>query len=247
VTAPPGFEWVRKGPVTVLVRADVRQWLVPLLDAANGQAGIATQPVIGGRGGAFIVHGPEGHAVVVRPYRRGGLPARWLYDTYFGWEARPVRELCVMDALRRRGAPVAEVYAAMVEWLLPGCYRGSLVTRYVSGARSLWAWVSGAPAPPERTAVFGQVGRALRCLHDRGKCHPDLNLNNILVCPGFPAPTILFIDFDRAHGAARWHAFAADLARLRRSAQKLDPRGERVTQADLEDLEAAYRAGDTCA
>src|SRR5262249_33125128 len=149
--------------------------------------------------------------------------------------------------LRRRGAPVVEVYAAMVHWLAPGCYRGSLVTRYVSGACNLWAWAAAAPGEAERAAVFREVGRTLRRLHDSGGCHPDLNLNNFLVCPGSPAPTVLFIDFDRASASVSPRAVAADFARLRRSAGKLDPRGERVTPVDLAVLEAAYRAGGACA
>jgi len=248
VIPPPGFEWLHGRPTTLLVRADVCNWVVPLLHAAEGDwRGYDTLPVAGGRGGALVVRGPQGHAVVVRPYRRGGLPARLLHDTYCGWSPRPFRELCFTEALRQRGAPVVEVYAAAVRWLIPGCYRGWLVSRYVPGARSLWAWVSATPAPPERRAVFRQVGHALRRLHDRGGQHPDLNLNNILVCGGPHTPEVVFIDFDRARPFARGRTSAADFARLRRSAQKLDPRGEHVAAADFEDLEAAYQAGGACA
>jgi len=247
VIPPPGFEWVQHRCTTVLVRADVRDWVVPLLDAADrAWQGYDARPVAGGRGGARIVVGAQGHAVVVRPYRRGGFPARVLRDTYFGWNPRPFRELCATEALRRRAAPVVEVYAAAVRWRLPGCYRGWLVSRYVPGAASLWAWLSAAPAPAERRVVFARVGQALRRLHERGGQHPDLNLNNILVCGGANAPDVVFIDFDRAQASARGRSAAADFARLRRSAQKLDPHGSHVATADFEQLEAAYRGGGTC-
>src|SRR5206468_874564 len=145
----------------------------------------------------------------------------------------PFRELYAMEALRQKAAPIVEVYGAAVHWLIPGCYRGWLATRYVPGARSLWTWVLAAPSTAERNAVFRQVGHALRRLHASGGCHPDLNLNNILVCPGTQGPNVLFIDFDRAHAPLRRQAVQADLARLRRSADKLDPRGERVTRLDF--------------
>lgn len=246
VTPPPGFEWVRDGRLHLLVRADVRSWLVPLLRAAREEwAGYATRSLPGGRGGARMV---PAHQVVVRPYRRGGLPARLLHDTYFGWHARPFRELCIMATLHQRGAPVVEVYGAAVAWVIPACYRGWLTTRYVDGARTFWEWVSAA-SPSARSAtaggtVFWDIGRAIRRLHACGARHPDLNANNILVSP---ASGVLFIDFDGARLAGAPDAPPArDLDRLWRSLRKLDPQGRCVTAADFELLRAAYWEGPPC-
>ena len=243
MTPPPGFELVRDGRLHLLVRADVQSWLVPLLRAARAQwAGYATHPLVGGRGGARIV---LAHHVVVRPYRRGGLPAWLLRDTYFGWNPRPFRELCVTAALRERGAPVVEVYGAAVVWRFPACYRGWLATRYVDGARTFWEWVSAAPsAIASHGQVFADIGKAIRRLHECGARHPDLNANNILVSP---AAGVLFIDFDRARLAANHgDAPARDLDRLWRSLRKLDREGRHVTAADFELLRAAYWDGSTC-
>ena len=138
------------------LRTDVQKWLAPLLQAARTQwAGYATQPLPGGRGGARVV---PAHAVVVRPYRRGGLPAWLLHDTYLGWSPRPFRELYVMSTLQARAAPVVEVYGAAVEHLLPGCYRGWLATRYMDGARTFWEWASTSPPPTERGQVLRDIG-----------------------------------------------------------------------------------------
>lgn len=245
VIAPPGFEWIRDGRTTFLVRSDVRSWIVPLLRAATSdQSSHVSGELVGGRGGARIVRG-NGHAVVVRPYRRGGVPAWVLRDTYFGRRPRPFRELFLSEMLRLQGVPVAEVYGASVRWLAPGCYRGWLVTRYVHGARTFWEWAQTPVSTEERAAVLRRIGAATRQLHDSGVRHPDLNLNNILVCRRAEAPhgcEVCFIDFDRArHGARLWWRPTADLARLRRSARKLDPAGRYVTAADLDRIEAEYR------
>ncbi len=232
----------------MVVRTDLRSWLLPLLRARRDDwAGYDTQALAAGRGGTRRIRS-AGHDVVVRPYRRGGLAARVLHDTYFGWRPRPFRELYTLEALRLRGAPVVDVYAAAVQWLVPGCYRGWLVTRYIAGSRTLWEWVADAPPAPLRARVFAHVGRAIRRLHDSGGWHPDLNLNNILIGPIPEAgpPEVWFIDFDLAHGATRLpRPPRADLARLERSARKLDPGGTRVTAADLEALRATY-AGAVC-
>jgi tRNA A-37 threonylcarbamoyl transferase component Bud32 len=242
VTIPAGFEWIRDGRVQTLVRADVRSWLLPLLGAARRQwEGYTTRPLAGGRGGARIV---PAHGVVVRPYRRGGLPGRLLHDTYFGWSPRPFRELSVTSVLHERGAPVVEVYGAAVEWLVPGCYRGWLATRYLEGARTFWEWLSTAPPTAERDTTLRAIGRALRRLHACGARHPDLNANNILL---FGMMDVAFIDFDRARITGDKAAGGADLDRLWRSLNKLDPESRYVTAANFELLRAAYREGPACA
>src|ERR1700687_250811 len=249
--APPGCEWVRVAPTMVLVRTDVRAWVLPMLqDAGRAAAPDGGRDLAGGRGGARLVTAAE-HEVVVRACRRGGLPARLLHDTYFGWNPRPFRELSATETLRQRGAPVVEVYGAAVHWMLPGCYRGSLATRYMPGAHTLWEWARRSSSAAGRVRVFRAVAGALRRLHTSGARHPDLNLNNILVCPGDSAthaPAILFIDFDRARlMPTAQRAFETDLDRLARSARKLDPRGRSVAAADLDTLRAAYREHGPCA
>ena len=244
MTTPPGFECVHEASTTMLVRADFRSWLLPLLRAWRDEwAGYETRELAAGRGGTRLARA-AGHEVVVRPYRRGGLPARVLHDTYLGWRPRPFRELTTLVALRRSGAPVIEVYGAAVHWLAPGCYRGWLVTQYLAGSRTLWEWVRAVPQSPLRTQVFAQVGRAIRRLHDGGGRHPDLNLNNILIGPHTAAaavPEVVFIDFDGAPGVPCLRRTPqADLARLERSAHKLNRDGIRVTAADLETLRMAY-------
>lgn len=247
---PPGFEFARDGSTAMLLRTDLRGWLLPLLTAwQDDWVAYETRALAAGRGGTRLVRA-AGHDVVVRPYRRGGLVARVMHDTYVGWQPRPFRELETLTALRQRGAPVIEVYGAAVHWLLPGCYRGWLVTRYLPESRTLWEWVADAQPAPLRARVLTQVGRAVRRLHDLGGWHPDLNLNNILIVTpaGDDAIEVVFIDFDAAPPVRRLPRLPqADLARLERSARKLDPAGMRLTAADLETVRVAYAAGAPCA
>jgi len=233
----------------MLLRSDLRDWLLPLLHARRDDwAGYETCALSTGRGGTRLVRA-AGHEVVVRPYRRGGLAAWVLHDTYMGWQPRPFRELETLATLYQRGAPVIEVYGAAVHWLVPGCYRGWLVTRYLPASHTLWEWISAAPPTPLRARVLAQVGRAIRRLHDTGGWHPDLNLNNILIGATPEAagpPEVVLIDFDRTCAKGLRRTPAADLARLERSAHKLDPTGARLTVADLETLRAAHAAGAPC-
>lgn len=244
---PPGFEWARDQRARLLVRSDVRDWMVPLLrQAGSDWAGYATRALTGGRGGAIVVQAQR-HEVAVRSCRRGGLRAWVLPDTYVGWAPRPFREVRATEALRQRGAPVVEVYGAAVRWLAPGCYKGWVATRYIPEARTFWEWACTAPCAAERVATVRRVGQAIRRLHDCGGRHPDLNLNNILICPALESSMVRFIDFDRSFASGlRWRTPQADLTRLRRSAGKLDPEAKFVTPADLERLEAAYRETDGC-
>jgi 3-deoxy-D-manno-octulosonic acid kinase len=241
VITPPGFERVRTRRTLIVVRSEGRAWLVPLLaSAARGQT--AAQEVgglSGGRGGAVLIRA-HGHAVVLRPCRRGGLPAWVLHATYFGWSLRPLRELYRLEQLRLEGLPVVEPLGACVRWVLPGCYRGWIVTRYVPGACTMWEWAATAPTDDDRAAVWHQVGAAIRQLHRAGGRHPDLNLHNILLYPVAGSLRALFVDFDQPRFSVRFCSAAGELARLGRSARKLDPDGRLITAGDIEHLLRAY-------
>ena len=57
----------------------------------------------------------------------------------------------------------------------------------------------------------------------------------------------MLVDFDQPRLAAVFRNAGADLARLRRSARKLDPEGVHITSGDLDDLLAGYRGAETLA
>ena len=236
---PPGYERVRDRRLALVVRADVRPWLEPVLrQIASGQDQPGARALPGGRGGTVVID-RNGHTVVVRAARRGGLPARLVRDLHFGFAPWPFRELVCTVALQRAGVPVAEPLGAAVLWMAPGCYRGWFASRYIAGAQTLSAWARAATGPL-RTRLLRLVGAATRRLHASGQRHPDLNLDNILLTDA-GGGSVWLVDFDRG-----WRGAGAtdDLRRLRRSARKLDPQGRWLTDADLALIESGYRDAD---
>src|SRR5262249_43125181 len=146
-----------------------RDVVKPLLDAKR-----AGHAMDGGRGGTSRVATDQGD-LVLRRSRRGGA-MRWLGETYFGLRARPLREFAVLLRARRRGLPVPDPVAAVVERRFGVAYRGMLVMRDLGGT-PLSAFV-GAELPGDLQAL---LARGLRELHDGGLSHPDINLGNVLL------------------------------------------------------------------
>lgn len=188
-----------------------------------------------GRGrGVAVSAGPGGHWVL-RHYRRGGWPGRWIDDRYMWTGAartRPVREFRILARLLEAGAPVPRPVAARVirDGLL---YRGDLVTERVAGAATL-AERAQALAPE----TWRSIGRAIRGFHAAGGWHADLNAHNVLLVPD----GVRIVDLDRGRlvrpGA---RAQRRNLARLERSLGKLGylPAAREGWQALL----AAWRNG----
>jgi len=192
---------------------------------------------VGGRGTAWIVPGADGDEWVLRHYRRGGLPARLIEDTYLwtGLEyTRPWREWRLLAELHALGLPVPRPVAARVARDGIG-YRGDLITRRVPAARALAEFL----APGTSASIpWRAVGACIRRFHEAGVRHADLNAHNILVDE---TGGVWLIDFDRGErrsGDTAWKQ--GNLSRLRRSLDKLD--GSDVAgPAAWDELLAGYR------
>ena len=178
----------------------------------------AAGAAVGGRGAAWILKRGKDEWVL-RHYRRGGVPGRFVRDRYL-WmgldQSRPWWEWRLLDALYKEGLPVPQPVAARVQrsGLL---YRGDLITHRIPASRNLAERLaSGGDIP------WAQVGRCLRRFHDAGVCHADLNAHNVLLDESGRA---YLIDFDRGtrRGAGSWKQ--ANISRLKRSLDKLS--GER--------------------
>jgi 3-deoxy-D-manno-octulosonic acid kinase len=224
VSVPSGYVRIGDGNVRAVVRADLASALGAWLLAPRLVLPPDAQPLGAGRGAAWVTT-LAGTAAVVRLGRRGGLVARLVRETYLGLRPRPLRELAITVEARRRGVAAPEVLAARVEGRL--AYRGALVTVAVPEAATLIAAFAAAD-PAARRELALRAGRAVAVLHDAGIRHADLNLTNILVHPGGDGPAIVLVDFDRAHlapGPLGARARRGNLARLARSARKLDPSG----------------------
>ena len=182
-------------------------------DAALFTPPPSATPVAGGRGSAWVLPMAGGNAVL-RHYRRGGRVAALLGDRYL-WTglaaSRPWREWQLLHSLYIEGLPVPAPLAARV--LRHGLfYCGDLLTRRIPATRSL------AQALGEAELPWGSVGACIRRFHAVGVWHADLNAHNVLLDA---TGKVYLIDFDR--GARRtggaWQA--GNLARLKRSLDKL--------------------------
>lgn len=249
MTPPLAYTELSAARVRVVVRRDLAPVLAPWLLARRLELPPGAEPIAAGRGAAYRIELPGGLRVVLRLYRRGGLIARLVRETYLGLRPRPLRELAVTVEARRRGVAAAEVLAARVEGRL--VYRGALVTAEVPAATTLLEALRDAPDAAARAALAAAAGRVVGGLHAAGVFHADLNLTNILVWARGEAA---LLDFDRARlGRAplRRGARRRNLRRLARSLAKLDPAGALAGAAERRAFHAGYASGqpreDACA
>ncbi len=205
----------------------------------------------GGRGDLAVLPTASLGEVVVRPYRRGGLPARFVERTYLLGN-RAFHEAEITERLRRTDVPVPEPLAAVQSDHGLG-YRAALVTRRVTGvdpAPDVLAGRAGPGGDPDRRRDAGRggaereadrrraasrpedadrlhdalrrMGRSAGALHAAGGVHADLNAHNFLLPRGGGDAVIL--DFDRARvvgGEVPGLLARMNLRRLRRSLDKL--------------------------
>jgi 3-deoxy-D-manno-octulosonic acid kinase len=201
---------------------------------------VARSAIVGqarGRGVATVFE-HQGQRYVLRHYQRGGLIADISADRYL-WlgeaRTRPVRELNLHLRMHAAGLPVAEPVAVRYE--RDGfSYRGDLITKYLPDTESL---AQRLDAGEVSLPTWAALGRCIRRFHDYGLCHADLNAHNILL-RGEDA--VFLIDFDRSSLRKRGMWCDANLARLRRSLDKLeDTRAQRrFDDAQWHCLLAAY-------
>jgi 3-deoxy-D-manno-octulosonic acid kinase len=193
--------------------------------------------VSGGRGSAWFI-GSAAHPWVLRHYRRGGFMARISNDRYWWSEEDRVRsftEWRLLLYLSGRGLNVPKPVAAFYQrerWT----YRCDLITERIAQAQPLSEVLK---AGRLAAAIWRAVGAAVARLHRHGVDHADLNAHNILLDT---AGIVSVIDFDRGRLRAPGAWTSRNLARLKRSLQKiaapLPP--DRFTPASWEELLAGY-------
>jgi 3-deoxy-D-manno-octulosonic acid kinase len=207
-------------------------------DAALFEPPASAASVAGGRGSAWMLE-RGGEQWVLRHYRRGGLPGRFIHDLYF-WtglgSSRAWREWHLTDSLYKEGLPVPQPVAARVQRAGPLLYRCDLITRRIPGTASLAQRLADPASIP-----WEEAGRTLRRFHGEGLRHADLNAHNILLDD---AGRVWLIDFDRGElitPAAAWQW--ANLSRLHRSLVKLAGGDAAVAAGWSRFLDAYGRAG----
>jgi 3-deoxy-D-manno-octulosonic acid kinase len=172
-----------------------------------------------GRGAAQVFE-HQGRRFVLRHYRRGGLVARISADRYL-WMGedltRPVRELKLNLRMHAAGLPVPLPVAARFQ--RDGIsYSGDLITELLPDTQTLAQRLDEGELG---LSTWAAIGRCLRRFQEYGLCHSDLNAHNILLRG---EDEVFLIDFDngRRRGPGLWRD--ANLARLRRSLDKLEDR-----------------------
>jgi 3-deoxy-D-manno-octulosonic acid kinase len=176
----------------------------------------ALEEVAGGRGTVAFVH-DAGRRWVLRHYRRGGLVARFLDDTYLYTGAARTRahaEFRLLRRLREWGLPVPVPIAA--RYVRAGLvYRADLITEELPTRLTLARALAAGPLEP---ATWRAVGRCIAGLHGRGVQHADLNAHNLLLGAG---GEVYVLDFDRGRIRARGAWEDRVLERLHRSLAKV--------------------------
>ncbi len=248
MTAPEGYAALAGRGVRALVRRDLAAALGAWLLSSPLELPSASEVVGGGRGAAWRLTLPGDLRAVLRRYRRGGLLARAVRETYLGpylgFVERPFRELAVTTEARRRGVPAPEVLAARVEGRV--AYRGAILTAEVPGAITLVEALRRAAAGAPRRALAAGAGRVVATMHRAGVWHADLNLTNLLAAPAAGDVVVTVVDFDRARlasGPLGSRARQQNLERLARSLRKLDPDAGIAGPEDIAAFHTAYAAG----
>ncbi len=187
-----------------------------LFDRESWRARGALEETAGGRGSIAFIH-DGGHRWVLRHYRRGGIVAHLLDDSYLYTGAARTRafsEWRLLRKLRDWQLPVPVPVAARYVRSGP-FYRADLLTEELPTRRTLAHALASAPL---RAEEWRRVGACIGSLHARGVHHADLNAHNLLVATD---GMVFVLDFDRGRVRARGPWEQAVLARLKRSLLKV--------------------------
>ena len=191
-------------------------------DISHWQQDPHTIQLTGGRGASFKVI-IQNQPLVLRHYLRGGMVAALLKDQYL-WRgisnSRPFREQWVIKHALQHHLPVPEVVAFMLR--KKGLYyRAAIISRFIPNQGTLAGWLYEHPLDNHG---WQQIGGIIRCMHDAGIEHVDLNANNILIDKEM---RFHLIDFDKATIKNRQGSWtSSNLSRLLRSLHKIQKQRE---------------------
>lgn len=162
--------------------------------------------------------------------------------------------MMITEEIRKRGVPTVHVVAALCHRAWGPFYRGELITEEIPEARDLVSFFLGLGKVPSnkecnlRREAVRRAGRAVRLMHDRGICHGDLNLRNLLVQTARHGdPEVYIIDFDRSKirkSLSTRHRMR-NLLRLNRSVEKWKTKGVRISYTAKARFFQAYAQGDS--
>ena len=169
-----------------------------------------------GRGTTYFIKHQEQHWVL-RHYYRGGLMGKLNKDSYFFTgvnNTRAAKEFQLLVTMKKLGlpAPQAIAYRVIKKGLF---YHADLLSSRIENAQDLVA-ILQQQALTEKT--WFEIGAMIKCFHQQGIYHHDLNSHNILLDQQ-NKPWL--IDFDRGEQRVIDKSWQENnLARLLRSFKK---------------------------
>ena len=192
------------------------RWFAPI-ETERRSANAADHSAASGRAPISFLT-VAGRPCVLKHYQRGGYLSRLVSDYYFYIAADRTRSFAEWHFLSRlqqlhlpAPLPVAARYCRHGLF-----YTADLITEWCRNTRTLAHLLNqGAVAD----SVWQAIGQVIRRYHDAGVCHADLNAHNILVTEEHGDVTL--VDFDRAYHSHCAFRQCRNLARLKRSLNKL--------------------------
>ena len=242
-------QFLRRGDTHILYDADVDAEDIPRLFDRDRlrEAGANERSSDTGRSPAVFFTAPDGRRLVLKHYRRGGWPGRFVDDAYcYMGEAtvRSFREFRILAELRAMDLPVPHPFAA--RYRRHGLrYTADLITVCCGEVRPLSRVLERGELPARR---WRQIGRVLRRFHEHGVAHADLNAHNVLLGDEGDGEAVFLVDFDQARAVRRQGGsrLEGNLKRLRRSLAKLRRQSAFFAwrESDFAQLLAGYRGAD---
>jgi hypothetical protein len=185
--------------------------------------------------------------VIVRTYKRGGLPA-WLLPDVFINPRRVLNELILTEKARHNGVPLAEILAVQIKWVFPFLYTAKIISKKIQNTQTLEDYLIflsrryGSDYKnlyQIKKGLIGSIIHTMKQLHQAGIFHNDLNIRNILIqtkpqplqdklrpdpfVRDVPVLSTYIIDLDKAvyEEPLSWEKRVNNLIRLNRSLEKL--------------------------
>jgi len=188
--------------------------------------------------------------ILIRRYVRGGIPGRFLKETYLKCgPPRPLKELEISEYARAQGIATPEVLAAAFERVSPFFYRGAIAVREVAPSSDLQAELLAdnsrslnSQAIRKKRRMIDALGRLIAKMHAAGIYHADLHLKNVLLAEKGEQSELYLLDLDAAKIFRPLSDFrkCMNLLRLFRSVQKVNRRRQVVTRGDVVRFLRAY-------
>jgi hypothetical protein len=220
-----GFRLIRAGRTQITVAADYHAEIRRLgLHRPGGLETLLESPLAswqaGGRAGRWLIELPEsGRRIHLRPLAHGGLLRRITGRRLLSL-GRPLAELRVAADLLALGAEVPD--PVFVVGRRRGIFwKASLATAFETQSESGAEFLRSHGGSPRMIRAARAAGHAVRRFHDVGGRHPDLHIDNLLVCTNGEsrATRIVVTDLDGVRVAREVTARQrmAELMRLYRS------------------------------